>query len=110
MCILRPAITTMTTIITRLNLITNMTAASPAFHLTVDKPINPVKFETWIGGLRTNKGQDLLRYKGILDIAGSNQRLAIQGVHMMMEGSDLAPWQSERQTPQPPCLYRPQSR
>ena len=47
-----------------------------------------------MGELRANKGPDLLRYKGILDIKGSGQRLAIQGVHMMMEGSDLSPWKA----------------
>jgi G3E family GTPase len=53
-----------------------------------------------MGALRANKGGDLLRYKGILDVAGSGRRLAIQGVHMMMEGSDLAAWQenSRRQS------------
>jgi G3E family GTPase len=60
--------------------------------LTSERPIDIGKFESWMGDLRANKGPDLLRYKGILDVAGTNQRLAIQGVHMMMEGSDLAPW------------------
>jgi len=60
--------------------------------LTAEKPIDSSKFENWMGDLRANKGPDLLRYKGILDIAGSNQRLVIQGVHMMMEGSNLAEW------------------
>lgn len=63
--------------------------------LTVTQPIDPGKFEQWMGGLRADKGQDLLRYKGILDIAGSDQRLAIQGVHMMMEASNLTPWQDK---------------
>ena len=63
-----------------------------SISLIADKPLNAEKFEAWIGDLRANKGQDLLRYKGILDIAGSDARLAIQGVHMMMEGSNLAPW------------------
>jgi Ni2+-binding GTPase involved in maturation of urease and hydrogenase len=68
--------------------------------LTADRPINIDKFESWMGDLRANKGQDLLRYKGIIDVAGSNQKLAIQGVHMMMEGSNLAPWKdgSKRQS------------
>jgi G3E family GTPase len=60
--------------------------------LIEDRPINADIFDAWMGDLRANKGPDLLRYKGILDIAGSDQRLAIQGVHMMMEGSNLAPW------------------
>ncbi|HEU0118807.1 MAG TPA: GTP-binding protein [Alphaproteobacteria bacterium] len=60
--------------------------------LIIEKPLDLGKFEDWMGTLRAEKGPDLLRYKGILDIAGSNQRLAIQGVHMMMEGSNLSPW------------------
>ncbi len=60
--------------------------------LTAERPIDITKFENWMGDLRASKGPDLLRYKGILDVAGSDKRLAIQGVHMMMEGSDLAPW------------------
>ena len=68
--------------------------------LTAEKPIDIAKFEGWMGELRASKGQDLLRYKGILDVAGNGQRLAIQGVHMMMEGSNLSPWKegSKRQS------------
>lgn len=63
-----------------------------SLSLTLDQPIHLTKFENWMADLRANKGQDLLRYKGILDVHGQNKRLAIQGVHMMMEGSALAPW------------------
>ena len=72
----------------------SITAASPVLSLSADKPLDPMKFENWIGELRANKGQDLLRYKGILDMEGSNAKLALQGVHMMMEGSNLAPWKA----------------
>ena len=75
----------------------NHVAASgiTSLSLTADRPINIEKFEDWMGELRQTQGQDLLRYKGILDVAGTNQRLAIQGVHMMMEGSELAPWKAD---------------
>jgi G3E family GTPase len=63
-----------------------------SLSLTAEKPIDIAKFESWMGEVRASKGPDLLRYKGILDVAGNGQRLAIQGVHMMMEGSNLAPW------------------
>lgn len=71
-----------------------------SLSLVADKPIDLAKFESWMGDIRANQGQDLLRYKGILDVAGNGQRLAIQGVHMMMEGSNLAPWKdgSKRQS------------
>ncbi|MDE2029869.1 MAG: GTP-binding protein [Alphaproteobacteria bacterium] len=63
-----------------------------SLSLTSDKPLDMVKFEAWMSDLRANKGQDLLRYKGILDMQGSDRKLAVQGVHMMMDGSNLAPW------------------
>lgn len=65
-----------------------------SYSLTSQRPIDLNKFEDWMGNLRAEKGPDLLRYKGILDVAGSGERLAIQGVHMMMEGSALAPWKA----------------
>ncbi len=65
-----------------------------SLSLTTDKALDGVKFETWMGDLRANKGQDLLRYKGIMDIAGSEKRLVIQGVHMMMDATELAPWKA----------------
>ncbi len=63
--------------------------------LRADKPLDPAKFEDWIGELRATKGNDLLRYKGILDLQGSDQRFVLQGVHMMMDGSNLAPWPAD---------------
>ena len=66
-----------------------------SLSLVAEKPIDATKFETWMGDLRANKGQDLLRYKGILDIKGSDHRLVIQGVHMMMDGTNLSLWKAE---------------
>ena len=60
--------------------------------LTADRPLDLMKFEEWMGALKADKGPDLLRYKGILNVAGRDRRLAIQGVHMMMDGTELAPW------------------
>ncbi len=54
--------------------------------------LDPAKFERWMMDLRAAKGQDLLRYKGILDIQGSPNRLVVQGVHMMMDGAQHTPW------------------
>jgi G3E family GTPase len=38
------------------------------------------------------KGTRLYRMKGFLDFAGSNQRIVIQGVHMVVDTSALGPW------------------
>ncbi len=67
-------------------------ATVKSFSLTADRPLDPTKFENWMSELRSTKGEDMLRYKGILDMAGSEKRLAIQGVHMMMDGHNLSPW------------------
>jgi G3E family GTPase len=70
-------------------------SAISSLSLVADQPLNGEKFETWLRDLRATKGQDLLRYKGILDIAGSDRRLVVQGVHMMMDGTNLTPWKAD---------------
>jgi len=66
-----------------------------SLSLVTEKALDGAKFEEWLGDLRATKGQDLLRYKGILDIKGSDSRLVIQGVHMMMDGTNLSPWKAD---------------
>jgi G3E family GTPase len=63
---------------------------SMSFELT--KPIDPEKFNAWIGQLLAEKGQDLLRTKGILDYQGDNRRFAFQAVHMIADGDFIGPW------------------
>ncbi len=60
--------------------------------ITTDKPIDPDKFEAWIGTLLRLKGQDIFRSKGILNVSGSNRRFVFQGVHMQMNHSWGNPW------------------
>jgi G3E family GTPase len=52
----------------------------------VSRPIDQEKFNAWIGGLLAEKGQDLLRTKGILYYAGESRRFAFQAVHMIADG------------------------
>jgi G3E family GTPase len=52
----------------------------------VSKPIDPEKFNAWITQLLANKGQDLLRTKGILYYANETRRFAFQAVHMIADG------------------------
>ena len=58
----------------------------------VDKPIDPEKFNAWIGLLLQDKGPDLLRTKGILNYANDNRRFAFQAVHMIADGDFIGPW------------------
>ena len=61
----------------------------------VDKPIDPEKFNAWIGALLQMEGQDLLRTKGILAYANEDRRFAFQAVHMIADGDFIGPWKDD---------------
>jgi len=55
------------------------------------RPIVMQKFQEWMGTLLQEKGQDLLRTKGILNVSGESRRFAFQAVHMMADGDYIGP-------------------
>lgn len=63
-----------------------------SISLQSDKPLDANKFNDWMQTLIATKGQDLLRYKGILNLRGIPERFVVQGVHMIMEGQPTGPW------------------
>jgi G3E family GTPase len=64
--------------------------ASVSFE--VSRPIDPHKFQQWMGTLLQEKGQDLLRTKGILAYPGEDRRFAFQAVHMIADGDFVGAW------------------
>jgi len=67
-----------------------------AFCLTYDRPIAWDKFVTWIEMLITMRGADLLRIKGILNVAGSEAPVAIHGIqHLFHPPAMLPGWSGE---------------
>jgi G3E family GTPase len=52
------------------------------------------KIETFLSLMIQNYGQDLLRYKGVLNIQGEPRRMIFQGVHMLMGGTPGKPWEA----------------
>jgi len=64
--------------------------ASMSFEVAA--PIDADKFNAWIGALLQEKGQDLLRTKGILAYAGEDRRFAFQAVHMIADGDFIGAW------------------
>ncbi len=50
------------------------------------------KIETFLSLMVQNYGEDLLRYKGVLNVAGEPRRMIFQGVHMLMGGTPGKPW------------------
>ena len=61
----------------------------------VPRPIDPEKFNAWISQLLQEKGQDLLRTKGILHYQGDDRRFAFQAVHMIADGDFIGPWPAD---------------
>lgn len=50
------------------------------------------KLNQWLGKLLQTQGPDIFRMKGILNIAGEDNRFVFQGVHMLFEGKPDRPW------------------
>ena len=63
---------------------------SMSFEVT--QPVDPERFNAWISQLLQEKGQDLLRTKGILHYPGEDRRFAFQAVHMIADGDFIGPW------------------
>ena len=56
------------------------------------------RLNKWLSTLLQEKGADIYRSKGILHVAGSDDKYAFHGVHMMLQFSSSAeglgrPWQ-----------------
>ena len=62
--------------------------------LTSHKPLNANRVTAWLNGVLQSQGPDILRAKGILDVAGEDRRLVFQAVHMILEGDFQGPWRS----------------
>jgi G3E family GTPase len=63
--------------------------------LHIDKPLERSRFLPWLQQLIIEQGQDLLRAKGIVDLAGSDRRFVFQGVHMTMDTEFDRPWKTD---------------
>ncbi len=66
--------------------------AVTSVSLSVDAPLDRERFNNWIGTVLAERGQDLLRAKGILSFRGDEQRFAFQAVHMIADGDYIGPW------------------
>ena len=60
----------------------------------IDQPgaVDLDRMNEWLGWLLREKGVDIFRMKGILNIAGEDERFVFQGVHMLFDGQPDRPW------------------
>jgi G3E family GTPase len=63
-----------------------------SFSLESARPLHPQRFQTWLSEVLQTQGTRLYRMKGFLSLAGSEERIVIQGVHMVVDTSTLGPW------------------
>lgn len=68
--------------------------AVTSVSLTSDAPLDTQRFNQWIGSVLAEKGQALLRTKGILNFEGDERRFAFQAVHMIADGDYIGPWKT----------------
>jgi G3E family GTPase len=63
-----------------------------SFSLETDRPIDAERFQVWLTHTLQTQGTRLYRMKGFLNFKGANERIVIQGVHMVVDTSALGPW------------------
>jgi len=61
-----------------------------SFVYRASRPFDPARLEDFLGAIVNVYGPRMLRYKGVLDMKGTERKVIFQGVHQLM-GSDLGP-------------------
>ncbi|KAA0677954.1 GTP-binding protein [Roseomonas genomospecies 6] len=54
--------------------------------------LDPAAVDRWLNQLVQEKGRDLLRAKGVLNLDGQGRRFVFHGVHMTLDGRPGRPW------------------
>lgn len=60
-----------------------------------ERPVDPDKFSKWLNDLVRERGVDIFRMKGVLNVAGHDRRWVFQGVHMLVSGAPERAWTDE---------------
>ena len=61
-----------------------------SFVFRSERAFDPAKLEDFLGAIVNIYGPRMLRYKGVLNMTGTDRKVIFQGVHQLM-GSDLGP-------------------
>jgi G3E family GTPase len=61
-----------------------------SFVFRAERPFDPARLEDFLGAVVQIYGPKMLRYKGVLNMKGTDRKVIFQGVHQLM-GSDLGP-------------------
>jgi len=63
-----------------------------SFVFRAERPFDGPRLDDFFGGLLQVYGPQLMRYKGVIALAGDERRVVLQGVHMLMGTDRGAPW------------------
>lgn len=63
-----------------------------SISLEADKPLDANRFHDWLMRELQVQGNNIYRLKGFLNLDGYEQRIVIQGVHMLTDTAELGPW------------------
>jgi G3E family GTPase len=63
-----------------------------SFAIVESGELDGQKLNSWLSQLLPTQGVDIFRMKGILNIAGEDERFVFQGVHMLLDGKADRPW------------------
>ena len=66
-----------------------------SISLRSPSPVDPQRFMPWLQDLVRERGQDILRTKGILAFPDEARRYVVQGVHMLLEGDLQRAWRAD---------------
>ena len=63
-----------------------------SISLETTDPLDPQRFQAWITAVLAQQGTRLYRLKGFVNLKGVDERIVIQGVHMVLDTSSLGGW------------------
>jgi len=66
-----------------------------SLSIVTPDPVNVFRLEKFISSLVRVHGKDLLRYKGVFNVKGFDERYVFQGVHMLFTGTFMTPWKKK---------------
>ena len=75
-----------------------------SFVYRATRPFDPAKLEDFLGAIVQIYGPKMYRYKGVLDMVGTDRKVIFQGVHQLM-GSDLGPQWAEGEARQSKMVF-----
>ncbi|MDE2414941.1 MAG: GTP-binding protein [Comamonadaceae bacterium] len=75
-----------------------------SFVYRADRAFDPAKLEDFLGAIVNIYGPRMLRYKGVLNMKGTERKVIFQGVHQLM-GSDLGPQWAEGEQRQSKMVF-----